>query len=168
MTDDPTKTPEGVSGGPVRVFLVVDDESPELRVALRYACLRAKKSGGRVALLHVLEPEEVQHFLSVDALIREERRHEAEQRMQKLAREVNQMTGTLPVLILREGDRRDELLKLMEEDPAISILVLAAGTGGEGPGPLIAFFAGRGIARLRIPMTIVPGGLSDEQIETLT
>lgn len=164
MNDVPAVAPK-VS---VRIFLVVDDESPELKIALRYACLRARNSGGRVALLHVLEPDEVQHFLSVDALMREERRQEAEQRMQKLARDVNRLTGTLPILILREGHRRDELLKLIEEDPSISILVLAAGTTGEGPGPLIAYFTGRGIGRLKIPMTIVPGGLGDDQIDALT
>jgi nucleotide-binding universal stress UspA family protein len=151
-----------------RIFLVVVDESPELAVALRYACLRARNSHGRIALLHVLEPDEVQHFLTVDTLIREERRQEAEQRLQKLAREVNQLTGTLPVLVLREGNRRDELLKLIDEDPKISILVLAAGTGSEGPGPLIAYLTGRGINRLRIPLTIVPGGLSDEQLAAIT
>lgn len=156
------------AGLPARIFLVVVDESPELSVALRYACLRARNSGGKVALLHVLEPEEVQHFLMVDTLIREEKRAEAERRMQKLARDVNRLTGTIPVIILREGNRRDELIKLMEEDPSISILVLAAGTGAEGPGPLISYLTGRGLSRLRIPLTIVPGGLSDEQLAVIT
>lgn len=164
MTESESPT---LPAAPIRIFLVVVDESAELKVALRYACLRARHSDGRIALLHVLEPEEVQHFLSVDRLIREEKRHEAEQRMQKLARDVKQLTGTLPVLVLREGNRRDELLKLIEEDPSISILVLAAGTGAEGPGPLISYLTGRGISRLRIPLTIVPGGLSDDQLAAI-
>ena len=42
-----------------RVFLVVVDDSAEQAVALRYACLRARKGGGRVALLRVLEPVEL-------------------------------------------------------------------------------------------------------------
>ena len=37
-----------------RVFLVVVDDSPEREVALRYACLRARKDGWRVALLRVV------------------------------------------------------------------------------------------------------------------
>ena len=32
----------------------------------------------------------------------------------------------------------EEILKLIEEDEDIAILVLAAGTGKEGPGPLVA------------------------------
>ncbi|HEY0836310.1 MAG TPA: universal stress protein [Azospirillum sp.] len=158
------------AGGPEhkRIFLVVVDDSDELKVALRYACLRAKKSGGRVALLYVIEPAEVQSWLAVESLMREEQRAEAEQKLQKLAREVNASTGAVPILHIREGDRRDELMALIEEEPGISILVLGAGTEPEGPGPLISFFTGRGVSRLRIPLTIVPGGLSDAQLDAIT
>ena len=41
---------------PVRVFLVVVDNTAEMRVALRFACRRARHTSGRVALLHVVEP----------------------------------------------------------------------------------------------------------------
>ncbi|HSK38593.1 MAG TPA: universal stress protein, partial [Arenibaculum sp.] len=67
-----------------------------------------------------------------------------------------------------EGDRREELLALMEEEPSISILVLAAGTGTEGPVPLISYLAGKGINKLRIPLTVVPGDLSDDQLMAVT
>jgi len=149
---------------PVRVFLVVVDETPELRAALRYACLRATHTGGRVALLNVIEPEEVQHFLAVDTLIRAERREAAEARMAELAEEVTRLTGTIPIIVIREGRRRDELMRLIAEDPAISILVLAAGAGPDGPGPLVTYLTGRGVTKLRIPVTIVPGTLSDEEL----
>lgn len=160
--------PASAAAATQRIFLVVVDESPELKVALRYACLRARKSGGRVALLYVIEPGEMQHWLAVENLMREEQRTEAEQVLQKLARDVVAITGTLPVLYIREGDRRDELLALMAEEPTISILVLGAGVGPEGPGPLISFFTGRGIARLGIPLTVVPGGLTNEQLDAIT
>lgn len=171
MSDPATPTePEAgtPAAKPQRIFLVVVDESPELKVALRYACLRAKKSAGRVALLYVIEPGEMQHWLAVENLMREEQRTEAEQTLQKLAREVVAMTDALPILYIREGDRRDELMALMQEEPGISILVLGAGTGPEGPGPLISYFTGRGIAKLGIPLTVVPGGLNDEQLEAIT
>ncbi len=155
---------------PVRIFLVVVDDSPELKVALRYACLRARKSGGKVALLTVLEKGEMQHWLAVENLIREEQRNEAEQKLQKLAREVNQLTGTLPALYVREGNRHEEVLALIAEEPSISILVLAAGSDPDtqGPGPLISYYTGRGLAKLRIPLTIVPGGLSNEALDAIT
>lgn len=153
---------------PVRIFLVVVDDSPELKVALRYACLRARKSGGKVALLTVLEPGEMQHWLAVENLIREEQRGEAEQKLQKLAREVNQLTGTLPALYVREGTAHEEVLALIAEEPSISILVLAAGTDPEGPGPMVSYYTGRGLGRLRIPLTIVPGGLSNQALDAIT
>jgi len=153
---------------PVRIFLVVVDESAELSVALAYACGRARRCGGRVALLHVIEPTEFQNWRAVEDLMREERRLEAEQTLQRYAKEVNRRTGILPVLYLREGERSDELLRLIDEDRSISVLVLAAGTGPEGPGPLISYLATAGFNRLRIPLTIVPGTLSEEQIAAVS
>ena len=62
-----------------RVFLVVVDESPEMRNALRYACRRAKRTGGRVAMLYVMEPPEGQQWGAVVDLMREEARQQAEE-----------------------------------------------------------------------------------------
>jgi nucleotide-binding universal stress UspA family protein len=151
-----------------RVFLVVVDDSQERRVALRYACLRARKSGGRVALLRVIEPAGQVEWAGVGAMLAEERRQEAEKLLSGLAAEVNELTGGIPILLIREGDPRDELLALLEEDPRISILVLAAAAGGSGPGPLISALAGRYAAKLSVPMTIVPGAITDEELDRLT
>jgi hypothetical protein len=73
----------------------------------------------------------------------------------------------MPVVHIREGRRRDELLKLIDEEPDISILVLAAGTGPEGPGPLITALVGKMSGRMRVPITIVPGSLTDVQLDAL-
>jgi hypothetical protein len=151
-----------------RVFLVVVDDSAERRIALRYAALRVRNSGGRVALLRVIEPAGQVEWAGVGAMLAEERRDEAEKLLSGLAAEVNELTGGLPILLIREGEPRDELLALMEEDPRISILVLASATGGSGPGPLISALTGRYAAKLSVPMTIVPGAMSDEELERVT
>ena len=151
-----------------RIFLVVVDESEEMPVALHYAALRARHTGGRVALLYVIEPSDLQHWMAVESLMREERREEAEQLLNKLAQEVLELAGSHPVVYIREGRRRDELLAMLDEEPSISILVLAAGTGPEGPGPLITALMGKAVAKLRVPVTIVPGGLTDEQLEQVS
>ncbi|HLF58835.1 MAG TPA: universal stress protein [Alphaproteobacteria bacterium] len=151
-----------------RVFLVVVDESEEMGVALHYASLRAKSVGGRVALLYVIEPSDFVHWMAVEDLERQEHRSEAEALLQNLSAKVNEWAGTMPILHLREGSRRDELLKLIEEDPSISILVLASSTQPTGPGPLISALTGKFINKLRIPLTIVPGNLSDEQLQAIT
>jgi nucleotide-binding universal stress UspA family protein len=151
-----------------RVFLVVVDESKELHTALHYAARRAAHTGGRIALLHVIEPSELQHWISIENLAREERREEAEQLMQRLCEQIAPIAGTIPIVYIREGRRRDQLLALIAEEPSISILVLAAGTGPEGPGPLITDLTGKPAARLRIPITIVPGGLTLEQLDAVS
>jgi nucleotide-binding universal stress UspA family protein len=151
-----------------RVFLVVVDESKELEAALHYAARRAAHTGGRLALLYVIEPSELQHWISIENLAREERREEAEQLMQRLCEQIAPIAGTIPIVYIREGHRPDQLLALIAEEPSISILVLAAGTGPEGPGPLITYLTGKPAARLRIPITIVPGGLTLEQLEAVS
>ena len=151
-----------------RVFLVVVDESEELQTALHYAARRAAHTGGRLALLYVIEPSELQHWISIEKLAHEEQREEAEQLLQRLCEEIAPIAGTMPIVFIREGHRRDELLALIAEEPSISILVLAAGTGPEGPGPLISYLTGKPAARLRIPITIVPGGLTAEQLDAVS
>jgi nucleotide-binding universal stress UspA family protein len=151
-----------------RVFLVVVDDSAERAVALRYASLRAAKSGGRVALLRVVEPVEQAEWAGIGTLMQQERREEAETLLAGLAQQVRDITGGLPMLIIREGRVADELLALIDEDPRISILVLATATGAKGPGPLISALTGKLASRLGVPMTIVPGGMSEQELDRVT
>jgi nucleotide-binding universal stress UspA family protein len=151
-----------------RVFLVVVDESEELKVALRYAARRAQHTGGRVALLYVIEPSELQHWGAVEDLMKEEQREAAEALLQKLGAQVTEIAGTMPIIFIREGRRRDELLALISEEKSMSVLVLAAGTSAEGPGPLVTALTGKQAAKLRIPMTIVPGSLTEAELDALT
>ena len=155
-------------GGNARIFLVVVDDSVEMRVALQFASLRTHRTGGRVALLYVQVPADFQHWMAVGELMREEAREEGEELLQRLSGDVQKWAGSLPIFYMREGDRREELFKLLEEEPSISVVVLAAGQGPEGPGPIISFVLGKGAGRLHIPMTIVPGSLSEEEIIALT
>jgi nucleotide-binding universal stress UspA family protein len=150
-----------------RVFLVVIDETPERAVALRYACLRARKTGGRVALLYVIEPVEFQQWAGVSQLMEEEARQAAEQLLQKTAAEVQKLAGSMPVLYVREGQRTEQLLKLIAEEPGISILVLGAAPGAKGPGPIVSALTGKHVGQLRVPVTIVPGSLTLEDIEKI-
>src|SRR5690348_18238049 len=153
---------------PLRVFLVVVDETPEHRVAVRYAARRAAHTGGRVAMLYLIEPAELQHFQAIEELARTERWEAAEELLHALCDEIAPIAGSMPIVYIREGRANEALLQLINEEPAISILVLAAGTGPEGPGPLITYLTGKPAARLRIPITIVPGGLSLDQLDALS
>jgi nucleotide-binding universal stress UspA family protein len=166
MSESADETPAPADSSD-RVFLVVVDETEEMKVALRFACQRARRTGGRVALLYVIEPAEFQHWMAVEDLMREEARSEGEQLLQRLAAQVNELVGTIPVLYVREGKVRDELFKLLDEEPRISVLVLGANTGSRGPGPLVSALTGKMIGKLRVPITVVPGNLSDEEIDSV-
>ena len=166
MAEESQDKPKAVESN--RTFLVVVDESEEMQVALHFASRRAMRTGGRVALLYVQQPAEFQHWMAVGDLMREEAREEAEGLMQKLSAEVKEWSGNYPVVHMREGDIREELEKLLDEEESISIVVLAASTESSGPGPLISYLVGKGGTRLRVPVTIVPGSLSDEEIVAIS
>ena len=166
MAADEVQAERKQDGG--RVFLVVVDQSEEMRVALHFAARRAMRTGGRVALLYVQEPAEFQHWMAVGDLMRAEAREEAESLMQRLSAEVKEWSGNFPVVHMREGDAREELEKLLAEEPSISILVLAASTESGAPGPLISHIVGKGSGSIRVPVTIVPGSLTDEEIIAVT
>jgi nucleotide-binding universal stress UspA family protein len=151
-----------------RIFLVVVDQSEEFRVAVRYAAKRASNTGGRVALLHVTEVPEHQQWQAVEDLMREELRQKAEETLQQWSKMVQEWSGKTPVLIAREGIARDELLKVLKEENSVSVLVLATASGKKGPGPLISALTGKMWKHVTIPMTIVPGDLSDDVIDALT
>lgn len=151
-----------------RVFLVVVDESPEMRNALRYACRRAKRTGGRVAMLYVMDSPEVQQWGGVADLMRQEARQQAEQVIAGHADAAVSLTGQPPAIHIREGKSRDELIKLLTEDRSISVLVLGSASSNEGPGPLVTAFAGKLGSQLRIPLTIVPGALTEAEIDAIS
>lgn len=150
-----------------RKFLVVIDDSAECKVALRYAARRAQYTGGHVTLLHVIERPDIQEWAAVEQTMREEARAQAESLLHEHARIVNDITGATPELVIREGNAADQLMAIIKEDSAVSILVLAAGAAKDGPGPLVARVAGPVASRYPIPVTIVPGSLTDAQVDAI-
>jgi nucleotide-binding universal stress UspA family protein len=154
--------------GHQRKFLVVVDETAECDRAVYYATRRAARTGGRLVLFAAVRVgEEGQQWLGVGDLMREEAREEAEGRLDHYAARARNLAGIDPERILREGDKADEILKYIEEDTDIGILVLAAGTGKDGPGPLVSSIGGTGSGSFPIPITIVPGNLKDEDLDAL-
>jgi nucleotide-binding universal stress UspA family protein len=153
-----------------RKFLVVADDSPEFETALRFACRRARSTRGHVALLKVIEPAVFEHWSGVREEIERQARQEAESELQKLAEFVVEASGLAPEFIIKHADSvRAALKSVVAEDPDIKILVLAVSTGNRGPGPLIASIAKEGVnwGARKIPVTVVPGDLTDEEIADL-
>ena len=152
-----------------RKFLVVIDDTPECDRAVTFAAHRVKRTGGTVVLLSVIDSADFQQFLGVEEVMRAEAREEAarllDQRIARIAAIGDIRTET----VIREGRPIEEIEKLIAQDPGIGILVLAASTSPEGPGPLVTAFASRsGGGALPILVAIVPGSMTDEQIIAVT
>jgi nucleotide-binding universal stress UspA family protein len=147
-----------------RKFLVVVDKTPESAVALRFATRRAQATGGRVCLMCAAQPPDFQQWRGVEEIMRDEAHADAEELIYAAAKTVNDLSGIIPELLIPYGAVTDCLVKLIKDDPAISILVLASSAGKEGPGPLVSMF---GTAVQAIPVTIVPGNFTDAQIDAL-
>lgn len=151
-----------------RKFLVVVDDSPEFEAALRYASRRARSTGGRVALLRVIPGGSDAHWSGVRDDIERELREEAEALLNRLGAEAAERSGAQPLFLIESGDPQAAIRKVVGEDPEIKILVLAAGTGPRGPGPLVAAVVKQGgFGGRKLPVTIVPGELTEADIEDL-
>src|SRR6056297_920575 len=148
-----------------RTLLCVVDDTPELSVALQFAARRAKRTGAHVGLLYVIEQAtEFQHWSSVGDLMRAEAYSDAERVLSRAAEHIQQWNKEPPVFYIREGNRRDEIIEQIKEDPSIAFLVLGAATGREGPGPLVTALTGKWVGQLHIPVVIVPGNVSEDEI----
>jgi nucleotide-binding universal stress UspA family protein len=153
--------------GHKRKFLVVIDDTPECLIALSYAARRAQHTNGAVVLLYVIEPEAPQSFLGVEDIMRAEAREQAQTTLAKFAVRVRDLVNLDPEMVIREGKRPEEVRNLIESDEDIAILVLAAGDTSEGPGPLVTAIAARGAGTFPVPITIVPGTLTEEHLDAI-
>jgi len=151
----------------MRKFLVILDDSRECLNAMRFAAMRAAHTGGGVAILSVIPPDEFNHWIGVGEVMREETRERIHAHYEVFAKWMRDRQGVDPELIIREGDAVPEILSQIREDKDIGVLVLGAGTDKKGPGPLVSQLS-RASGSLPIPITIVPGDLSKEKLEAIT
>jgi len=150
----------------MRKFLVVLDDSRECLNAMRFAAMRAANTGGGVEILAVIPPEEFNHWIGVGEMMREEARERIVAHFEVFAKWMRDKQGIDPELVIREGEPVDEVLAQVKEDPEVGILVLGAGSGRKGPGPLVTAMTKLAGAS-PIPFTIVPGELSKDQLESV-
>ncbi|WP_108396764.1 universal stress protein [Devosia submarina] len=145
-----------------RKFLVVIDETVECDRALTFAAYRVKRTGGTVVLMSVVQkPEFI--GLGVEDVLRAEAVEEAERNLDVRLARLRDIGDVRSESVVREGEPSEEIERVIDQDRDIAILVLAASTSNEGPGPLVMHFAGRA-NDLPIPLTVVPGRMSDEEI----
>jgi nucleotide-binding universal stress UspA family protein len=150
----------------MRKFLVLLDDSRECLNAMRFAAMRAAKTGGGVQILAVIPPEEFSHWMGVGNIMREEARERIQAHYEVFAKWMRDRQGVEPSLVIREGEAFAELLAQIKENPEIGVLVLGAGTDNKGPGPLVTQML-KSAGTLPVPFTVVPGNLSKEQLDAV-
>ncbi|MGL1921333.1 MAG: universal stress protein [Hyphomicrobiales bacterium] len=151
-----------------RKFLVVIDDTQECRVALKYAVSRALATGALITILHVIDNADFQHWLGVEAIMRDEAYANAEGVISSILNDVDSAAQLMPEIIVKQGDKREEILSLITQDRAIAILMLGSAVDGSGPGPLVASLANQSAEVFPIPVTLIPGNLSDKDISDLS
>lgn len=149
-------------------FMVVVDKSSECYRAVHFAARRTARTGASMIMLAVVDPPDNFEWLGVGEAMIEEAQEEARKLLDGAASEARNAAGVEPETAIRVGPRADEIIKLIREDEDISFLVLAAGTGKDGPGPLVTTLAGgKAASTFPVPIVIVPGSLTDEEIDAL-
>lgn len=148
-------------------YLVCVDNREESKVALRLACKKAAIRGSSVAMLHVIAPADFQTLGVIADRMREERLDEAKKLMEKLADEAKEAYGVIPSQILREGPTGDEILTVALDDPDVNMIVIGIAHESSGRGKLAAWLAGQLGNKLFIPLMMVPGNLTDQQLQSL-
>ena len=151
----------------MRKFLVILDDSRECLNAMRFAAMRAARTGGGVVVLSVIPPEEFNHWIGVGEIMREEARDRIHAHFEVFAKWMRDRQGVDPELVIREGEAVPEILAQIRADSQIGVLVLGAAADKGGPGPLVSHLT-RQAGSLPVPVTIVPGDMSKEKLEEVT
>ena len=98
--------------------------------------------------------------------MQKESKKEARDLMKSVATFVKEEYGIDPEIVIREGNPKEELLAYVEKTKDLFALFLGAHPEGE-PGPLVDYFSGPLCGSLKCPVVIVPGCMTDEQIDAM-
>lgn len=150
----------------MRVYLVIMDETDEAHVALRFAAQRAGRTGGQIHLLALVPRQQFVAFGGIQATIEEEARARAEALVAAAAGSLMNEAGVAPAIAVRQGDGVGVIREYLAEHPEVSALVLGAAASGV-PGPLVSHFTAIA-GQLPCPVYVIPGGMSETDLERLS
>lgn len=151
----------------MRTYLVVIDETEEARIALRFASRRASKTGGNVQILALVPRQEFVAWGAAQATMEDEARSRAEALLASAAGAIFEESGLRPAITVRIGRGVDVVRELIVENRDIDALVLAAASHGP-PGPLVSHFTGNNCGTLPCPVMVIPGSLSEDDIDRMS
>ncbi len=140
-----------------RTYLVPVGDDEATRVALRYAARRARSSAGRVALLYVVEPEEIETWSGVERAMDDEAFSQAREGMRQYEKMAEDLSGTQPETYYGKGKPASAVMELIERERHIAVLVLAAQNKDGARGQLLQDLTSeKGLKKLAVPLIIVP------------
>ncbi len=148
-------------------FLVVIDDSKELKNAVHFAAQRAKNTNGALAMLFVVDHAINAQWSKVEHLIEQEETSEAKKICRSWSQLIKDKFDIDSEIILKLGNKKDEILKLLKEDKNIRFLVLATSGDGENPGPIIKSLLSSKMRDLSIPIVLVPGSMDEKDINLI-
>ncbi len=148
-------------------FLIVIDESVEFKKAIYFAAKRAINTNGTLSMLYIIDPATNAQWSTIENLIEQEATSEAKKKCRYWANEIKNTFNIETEIILKLGDKVEEILKLVQEDKSIRFIVLASSPNNEDPGPIIKAITGKKIKNLSIPVVIVPGSMTEKDIDLI-
>ena len=148
-------------------FLVVIDDSKELKNAIHFAAQRAKNTNGALSMLYVVDHAINAQWSKVEHLIEQEETSEAKKICRNWAQLIKEQFNIDTEIIIKLGNKKDEILKLLKEDKNIRFLVLATSGDGENPGPIIKSLLSSKMRDLSIPIVLVPGSMNEKDINLI-
>lgn len=165
MTQNTVSKPAGLKA---TKYLVCVDGREESKAALRLACMKANARGSEVCMLHVIQPADFQTLGAIADRMREERKAEGLELLAALAEEAYGTYGIRPASVLREGSVGDEIIAAAQEDASVNMLALGvAQAHATSRGKLAAWLASQLGSKLYVPLLMIPGNLTDQQLQTL-
>lgn len=147
-------------------YLVIVDATVECDRAIIFAARRAARIGGGLVMLAVVDDTDFNHWLGVGNIMKEEAEQAAAELVEKAADRSRDVAGVDPEQLVRLGNKAEQIMAVINEDEDVAFLVLAASAEAEGPGPLVSLLASTA-GTFPVPVVIVPGDMSDEQISAL-
>lgn len=160
---------EQLSNSPVQrtSILVCVNDTDHSRVAVKFACSQARKKGCEVTLLNVIEPADYQGLAAVVGKMEEDKRNQAEAVINDMAELAKTYADIMPILLIREGDIGKQIIKAVNKDHSIGMVILGSSPETPGRGSWLSSLASKLGKELLIPLVIIPGNLTEQQIEEL-
>lgn len=151
---------------PITMVCVSDQQESE--IALRFACMRAKRRNHHVCILHVIEPTEFQGLLSITDAIRDEQEEKAQALMSRMADVAAEEGVQNPMLVFHEGLLSESIISTAEENPGINMIMLGLAPDSHRGGKLAATLVEELGVGICIPLMFIPGNLTQQQLQMLT